>query len=167
MVRRRPVFSAVLGTVAGILILASGCADQNPTASQLKPAEALSAARAYQRGSFAGSIGPSGGSINFPIGQIVFPAGAVSNETIITATLNGRTLAVDFQPHIVFPSHAQPTLTISFGGLAVAARDLVVYHVDDSGNVIDRIVPAIDTANSGASVGVESFSHFILGAERK
>ena len=84
MVRRRPVFSAVLGTVAGILILASGCAEQDPTAVQLKPARALSAARAYQRGTYAMNIGPSGGSINFPIGQIVFPAGAVTEETTIT-----------------------------------------------------------------------------------
>ena len=163
MVRRRPVFSAVLGTVAGILILASGCADQNPTASQLKPAQALSAARAYERGSFAMSIGPSGGSINFPIGQIVFPAGAVSNETIITATLNGRTLAVDFQPHIVFPSGAQPTLTISVAGLRVNPNRLLFAHVADDGTLAATIRPTLE--NGRASVAVEGFSRWAIISE--
>ena len=167
MARRRPLFSAVLGTVAGILILASGCADQDPTAAQLKPAQALSAARAYERGTYTVSIGPSGGSISFPIGQIVFPAGSVSEETVITAKVDGHTLAVDFQPHIVFPSDAQPTLTLSFAGLAVTGRELVVYHIDDSGHVIDRIAPSINAADSGASVAVDSFSGFILGTGKR
>ena len=164
---RRPVFSAVLGTVAGILILASGCAEQDPTAVQLKPAQALSAARAYERGTYAGNIGPSGGSINFPIGQITFPAGAVTEETVITATVDGRTLAVDFQPHIVFPKGAQPTLTISFAGVNVSALDLVVYHVSDAGQILDILSPSINAASSGATVGVDSFSGFVLGYGRK
>jgi hypothetical protein len=160
MVRRRPVFSAVLGTVAGILILASGCVDQDPTAVQLKPAKALSAARAYERGAYAASIGPSGGSINFPIGEIVFPAGAVSEETVITAKLDGRTLSVDFEPHIVFPSGAQPTLTLSFAGVRVDPGSLVFAHVSDDGTLVGTLRPAVE--NSLASVAVESFSRWLI-----
>lgn len=37
MIRRRPVFSVAPVAVAGILILASGCAEHSPTAVELKP----------------------------------------------------------------------------------------------------------------------------------
>jgi hypothetical protein len=163
---RRPVFSAVLGAVAGILILASGCADQGPTAVQLKPAKAISAGRAYQRGAFIMNVGPLGGTFHFPIGHIVFPAGAVSDETVITASVDGKTLAVEFQPHLVFPDTAKPVLTFSFAGNSAAARDLVVYHVGDSGEILDQVTPSVDVENSDASVSVGGFSAWILGAGR-
>jgi hypothetical protein len=163
MVRRRPVFSAVLGTLAGILILASGCADQDPMAARLEPAKALSAAKSYQRGSYALSISPSGGTLSFPIGQIVFPAGAVAEHTIVTATVDGQTLAVDFQPHIVFPVESRPTLTVSFAGLRADPNSLRFIHVVDNGTVAATLRPVI--ANSLASVIVEGFSRWAIISE--
>ena len=160
---RRPVFSAVLGAVAGILILASGCADQGPTAVQLKPAKAISAGRAYERGAFNMSVGPSGGTFHLPIGQVVFPVGAVSEETTFTATLDGRTLGIDFQPHIVFPIAAQPTLMVNLAGVKVDADVLRFAHVSDDGVVISEYQALID--NGIASVNVEGFSRWILAAD--
>jgi hypothetical protein len=160
---RRPVFSAVLGAVAGILILASGCADQDPTSVQLRPAKAISAARAYQTGSLTMSVGPSGGTFSFPIGQVVFPAGAVSQETTFTATLDGRTLAVDFQPHTVFPTAAQPILMVSLAGLKIDAETLRFAHVSDDGGTISVYRAVVD--NGVASVNVEGFSRWILAAD--
>jgi hypothetical protein len=163
MVRSRSVLSAVLSTVAGILILASGCADQGPTAVQLQPAKAISAARAYQPGSYTLSIGPSGGTFNLPIGQIVFPAGAVEQETAITATLDGKTLGVSFEPHIVFPAAAQPTLAVVIAGLRVDPNSLLFIHVLDDGTVASTVRPVID--NGFASVDVEGFSRWSLAAD--
>jgi hypothetical protein len=163
MVRRRPVFSAVLGTVAGILILASGCADQSPTAVQVRPAKALSAAKAYQSGSFTMSIDPSGGTFSFPIGHISFPAGAVSETTTITATLDGRTLAVEFEPHMMFPDGAQPTLAMSVTGLKVNFDGVHFLHVADDGATISTFRPIVE--NGIASINVEGFSRWILAAD--
>lgn len=162
MVRLRPVLSAVLGTVAGILILASGCTEQGPTAIQLQPATALSAAKAYQNGSFTVRVGPSGAVFGFPIGQVTFPSGAVSQETTITATLDGRTLAIDFQPHIIFPAEARPTLRISVAGLGVSSDRLQFAHISDEGTV-SWFRPVI--ADGYASVNVEGFSRWILAAD--
>jgi hypothetical protein len=161
MARCRPVFSAVLGTVAGILILASGCADQDPTAVQLKPAKALSAARAYSGGTFATSIGPLGGILKLPVGRIVFPAGAVDAETHITATLDGRDLAVIFGPHgLQFPEGHEPSIEFELGSLSIDPSRLRIVYLDAA----DRLLETLVTQSDGQNVTAElrHFSKYAL-----
>lgn len=164
MVRRRPVYSAVLGTVVGILILASGCVDQNPAGVQLTPARAVSAARSYPAGTYTATIGREGGTLELPIGRINFPAGALTETTKINAKVDGKTIAVNFQPHLEFPGNARPTLTLSFQGVNINPTELRVFHISDSGNVIEDLIPSVDQVNQTATTDVSSFSGFILGA---
>lgn len=164
MARRRPPFSAALSALAGILILASGCVEQTPTTTQLEAPTALSAAKAYARGSYTASIGTSGGTLEFPIGTISFPAGAVPTETRITATVDGKSLAVDFQPHLVFPAGARPTLTLSFAGVRAAPATLVVFHISDSGKLLEVLRPTVDLATSTLKISASSFSGFVIGS---
>lgn len=162
MARRRPALSAALSALAGILILASGCVDRSPTSVQLKAPTALQAARTYSGGAYTASIGTEGGILEFPIGRIVFPAGAVSAPTVITATVDGHTLSVDFQPHLVFPEGAQPTLSVSFGGVLLDASKLTVYHINDDGTLTEQLTPFVDLTRGVASVNASSFSRFAL-----
>lgn len=166
---RRPL-SAALAWLAGILILASGCMDQSPTATSLDTLEdqraqlpanvsPLRAAAAYESGSFSALITPAGGSIDFGIGTIDFPKHAVDHPTVITASVDGSSMAVEFAPHLVF-SGAQPTLCFDVGGLA--ATDFTVVHVKDDGTT--SVVAHSSTA-SNVCVAPPSFSKFILAAE--
>lgn len=166
MLSRHRLFPALISTVAGILILASGCSDLGPTSVDLRPATALSAARAYDAGTYTAIIGPQGGILNFPIGDIVFPAGAVASDTRITATVDGRSLAVDFQPHLVFPAEALPTLNISFAG-SLHSGNFVFYHFRDDGSMAERVPAVIVADEEIATVQTSSFSGWILAADRR
>jgi hypothetical protein len=161
MVRRRPVFSAVLGTVAGILILASGCADQGPTSVQLQPAKAISAGKAYSGGTYSASIGSEGGILNFPVGRIVFPAGAVAGETRITARLDGREMAATFGPHgLRFPDGKEPTIEFDLAGLKIDASKLGIVYVDDSDHILESLVT--ETHDGHATSELRHFSKYVL-----
>jgi hypothetical protein len=106
---RRPFFKAA-SSVAAILILAAGCGEQTPTAVQIE-SPSLSSASApkgpkanvvktkFHAGTYAAVIGPEGGRIDFGIGTIDFPAGAVAHAIRITATTDGEHLGVTFAPH--------------------------------------------------------------------
>jgi hypothetical protein len=169
---RRPLFSAALAWLAGILILASGCMDQSPTATILEPTtvsraavaptgvSAVRAAAPYQAGSVSQTITPAGGSIDFGIGTIVFPSHAVQRATVITATVDGETMAVEFGPHLVF-DQAQPTLCFDAAGIDLTATTTVIHVRDDgSSNPVAHSV-----VGTQVCVAPESFSKFILAAE--
>ena len=161
MVRRRPVFSAVLGTVAGILILASGCADRDPTAVHLKPAQVVSAARAYSSGTYATNIGPVGGILKLPVGKIVFPSGAVEADTRITATLDGRNLAVIFGPHgLQFPNGHEPSIEFELAGLNIESSQLQIVYLDSADQVLETL--ATDFDGQHASAELRHFSKYAL-----
>ena len=161
MFRSRPVFSAALGTVAGILILASGCAEQVPTTVQLRPAEALSAARAYSAGTYTAIIGPSGGILKLPVGRIVFPAGAVDAETRISAWLDGRKISATFSPHgLTFAPGKEPSIEFDFGGLNVRAGRLQIVYLDDQNNIIETLITT--SASGTATASLQHFSIYAL-----
>lgn len=159
MVRRRPVFSAVLGTVAGILILASGCAEEGPTAVQLQPAKIISSGKAYSGGTYSASIGAAGGILNLPIGRIVFPAGAVDRETLITAKVDGEELAATFAPHgLLFPVGSEPRLEFVIGNANIA--NLQIVYLDELGNTLE--VLATVTRENIATADLSHFSKYAL-----
>lgn len=170
---RRPYFSSALPWLAGILILASGCMDQSPTAVLLDPTTVtpgqahfptnvrpvLSAAP-FAAGTHSAVVTPAGGSIDFGIGSIDFPKGAVQRATQISATVDGSTMSVEFAPHLVF-SAAQPTLCFSTAGIALSANVSVI-HVKDDGS--SSSIP-FEVSGSSLCVAPSSFSKFILAAE--
>ena len=164
MARHRSMF-AMLPTLAGILILASGCMEASPTTVQLDPSGTAALSKSHVAGVYQASIGPDGGTLEFSIGQIVFPAGAVSRNTTITARVDGKTIAVDFQPHLVFPDNAQPALTLSYAGVDVDPTGLVVVHIQDSGVLAEVLSPTLNLQTSEATVHAPGFSGFALASQ--
>lgn len=174
MIRRLDLRFALAG-LAGILILASGCMDQSPTA--LEPSasgemqaalpgsfRAVHATIGFAAGTTTATINPSGGSIDFGIGSITFPKGAVSHATTISATVDGTTVGVAFAPHgLTFPAGAQPTLTFDVGTVDVPVGASVLY-VDDDGNVLENLGGDFDALAQSVKVQLRHFSPYILGA---
>jgi hypothetical protein len=161
MVRRRPVLSAVLSAVAGILILASGCADQGPTAVQLQPAKALSAAKAYSGGTYSASIGADGGILKLPVGRIIFPAGAVAGDTRISAELDGKHIAATFGPEgLVFPVGKEPKLEFDVAGLRVEIATLQILYVDASDGILEFLPTTFQDGR--VSGELRHFSKYVL-----
>lgn len=169
---RRPYVFVPLAWLAGILILASGCMDQSPTATHLDPATVsgdraqftsgvrpILAAAPFAAGASSQIITPAGGAIDFGIGTIVFPQGAVDRATWITAEVDGTNMAVEFGPHLVF-STAQPTLCFDVLGASLPDGYHVV-HVKDDGTA--EKVTHVATAN-GICVTVSSFSKYVLAS---
>jgi hypothetical protein len=173
---RRPLFSAALAWLAGILILASGCMDQSPTATVLETAtvspaavlpagvSAVRAAAPYEAGSVSQTITPAGGSIDFGIGTIVFPKNAVQRATVITATVDGVSMAVEFGPHgLTFPADAQPQLMFGYKGIDIT-NGASIYYIDDQGAVLEDLGGVIDSSSETVSAWLQHFSPYILGA---
>lgn len=163
MIRRR-LFASAIASAAAILILAAGCAEQTPTAVTLEPTS-VQAGKAgigktisvlkssHQAGTFSAVITPAGGTIDFGIGSITFPAGAVSRATAVSATVNGADLAVEFQPHgTTFPAGHEPTLTFNAGAPGS------IYYVDKAGRVLEALRTRFDGSGIHAELG--HFSHY-------
>lgn len=171
---RRPL-SAALAWLAGILILASGCMDQSPTATSLDTFEdqraqlpanvsPLRAAAAYESGSFSALITPAGGSIDFGIGTIDFPKHAVDHATVITASVDGSSMAVEFAPHgLNFPPTAQPALSFRYSGIALPSSP-TIFYVDDAGRPLENLGGTVDTQSETVTSWLSHFSPYILGA---
>lgn len=170
---RRPYLFAATAWLAGILILASGCMDQSPTATLLDPATVsgpqaqfpssirpIFSAAPFAAVQSSTRITPAGGTIDFGIGTISFPQGAVDQATWITAGTDGSTLSVEFGPHLVFDD-AQPTLCFGVAGVALP-QEVAVIHVTDDGN---RSSIEYQTIGNSICVNPSSFSKFILAAE--
>jgi hypothetical protein len=89
----------------------------------------------------------------------VFPKNAVQRATVITATVDGVSMAVEFGPHLVF-DQAQPTLC--FEGAGIDLQSVNVIHVRDNGSSY-----TLDHEVHGTLVcaGASSFSQFVLAAD--
>ncbi len=165
---RRPLFRAA-SSFAAILILAAGCGDHTPTAVQLEGSNALAASAAkgpkanvvkttFAAGSYATVIGPQGGTIEFGIGKLVFPAGALTRPTRITATTDGSNLGVEFGPHgLVFPNSRQPQVRFHTAGTLVNPTSVAIVYIDDLQQVLETI-PAFYYIEAEAVAG--RLSHF-------
>lgn len=170
MVRRRSMLTAVLSTVAGILILVSGCSDRLPLGlsengdAALQPSgligtspRIITFSRGRTPGTYTTVIDQDGGVLRFGVGEIRFPEGAVDGSTRIAAKIDGRSLSVEFQPHgLIFPEHARPTLEFSLKQIPIPARAAIVY-LDESG-VIREIVGG--RMNAARTIMTGSIGHF-------
>lgn len=168
----RLAFPSVISTTAAILILAAGCADQSPTATRLDPTARVSAAQMvgqkvnavraehrFQAGAVQQVIGPEGGTIQFGIGEIEFPAGAVAHPTLIAASVDGETMAVDFAPHgLQFSAGAEPRLTFYTGG--IGDGELVITYVGADADILE-VIPT--SRGSGIAWGLLThYSKYVL-----
>jgi hypothetical protein len=89
----------------------------------------------------------------------VFPKNAVQRATVITATVDGVSMAVEFGPHLVF-DQAQPTLC--FDGAGIELESVNVIHVRDDGSayIVDH-----EIRGNSVCAGVSSFSQFVLASD--
>jgi hypothetical protein len=179
---RRPYFTAALGWTAGILILASGCMDQSPTApaeqttfqASLAPlgqgvhsgavlALSTESATDLTAGTYSQKITPAGGTIDFGVGSLTFPKGAVQHTTTITAEINGASLAVQFGPHgLQFPADAQPELCFDVAGLDLLSA--AILYVNE-GTVLENWGGALNADSGAFCVGAPHFSTMILASD--
>jgi hypothetical protein len=178
--RRTRVCSTLAGVLTGILILASGCTDAGPTGVELRSTE-IAASRhplvgtkarpltyptAGRPATYSSIIGPAGGILEFGIGSITFPAGALSRFTRISASIDGSTAGATFGPHgTVFPVGALPVLTFTYAGLNADPASLQIQYL--SGHIVTEVFSTTaDLAERTASANIFHFSPYILGAGR-
>lgn len=169
---RRPLFKAAV-PLAAILILAAGCGDHSPTAVSLESssiAEARSGAKAnvvshqHESGTYWANIGKHGGTLDFGIGTISFPAGALEKTTKITAVTDGETMSVTFGPHgTQFPVSAQPTITFQVGDSGVPAGAHIAY-VNGDDEIIELVVTEWNSSGTAVSGKLPHFSKLVLAA---
>ncbi len=172
---RRPFFRAA-STVAGILILAAGCGEMSPTDVRVaEPSLAASSAAkgpranvvqtVFAAGSHATVIGPQGGTIDFGVGSLHFPAGALSRTTRISATTDGQNIGVTFAPHgLKFPANAQPVLKLSSMAPPAALTNLRVVYVDAAGRVLEEVATSHDIEGNHLTAQLRHFSTYWMAA---
>lgn len=125
-------------------------------------AQASAAPILYQPGRYAKLIDERGGTINFAIGEVYFPPGALEARTVITADVDGRTMGVVLGPSgVTFPINAQPILR--FGPMPPRRVPRILYV--DSDDVILEILPARIRGRSGLEANLSHFSKYIFGVE--
>ena len=170
---RRPVLTSALSSLAAILILAAGCGEQNPTSAALQPSGAAAArdgvkARVvtshYAAGTYFAVIGPDGGTLDFGIGSLVVPAGAVTQPTRISAFSNGSDVAVDFQPHgLTFTSGHEPTLWFDLGNAPDDNPQVEIQYLDDAGFILEKLPSQLDATGLTVSAQIRHFSPYAAG----
>jgi hypothetical protein len=164
---RRPFFKAA-STVAGILILAAGCAEMSPTAIQVdQPTLAAGSAQqgpranvvqtVFTAGSYATTIGPQGGTIDFGIGSLDRP-------TRISATTDGQNIGVTFAPHgLQFPAGAEPVLKL-VPLSASATSNLRIVYVNAAGYVLEEVATNHDIEGNHLTAQLRHFSTYWMAA---
>ena len=168
---RRTLSFRLFSSAAAILILAAGCSDQNPTASQLETgynAVALPAAELAPSFSRAGGVrklvGPDGGEIRVGRVAISFPKGALAEPTMISVSPAVNNLAVTFGPHgLHFPAGSEPTLTFSYQGIGnVPEHQLTVLYMSEAGLILEELPATVDTREGTATRRLAHFSQYVL-----
>lgn len=171
--RMRAVLSAI---TAGILITVGGCSEQSPTVN-VGPEAGESYQRIEVRSAPGGAsydsgngraekvIGPEGGTLAIPGGHtLAFPAGALTQATMIRARVDAQYVAVELEPHgIRFPVGQGPALTLSYEGTSAEAfNKLVTLYVGDSNQVEEVLNVENNRAAQTATVRLQHFSRYYL-----
>jgi uncharacterized delta-60 repeat protein len=125
-----------------------------------------------------GTVGAAGGTVNGPAGsQVVIPAGALSQNVVITITqttagapaLPGDVIAIGpmfaFEPHgTAFASPA--TVTIPFDPAQLPVGGTVTLYKTASGQTSWDIVSGITVGTDSISAPVDGFSYLVAGTPR-
>jgi hypothetical protein len=170
----RPLFAPITLWLAAILMFAAGCGEQNPAAPQLEPSTVAAARggvgrqaniikRAHRAGRYTNHIGPEGGTLDFGIGSLSIPAGALDSVVLVTAKVNGRDLAVDFQPHgLIFRPGHEPTLSFALAGVLRPEAALQIVYVDEWMTVLETFAHATPSSSHRVDAAISHFSTYCL-----
>jgi hypothetical protein len=110
-------------------------------------------------------IDARGGRVDFGIGSIVFPAGALARPTLITAVTADASRAVTFSPHgLVFPAEAQPELQLRTSGISTALESIRIIYIDANGYIAEILPTAIDISTGSALSAISHFSTYAMGS---
>jgi len=166
---RAGVFSVGRGVVlAGWMVVAAGCGDTSPVGVELRVdglrvgevARAVRVGVPYGAGVYQAVIGPDGGVLSFGVGTLTFPAGALERPTMITARVDGYSIAADFGPSgLSFPAHSQPTLSFS---LPSTNEVVTIAYVDDDLRIRSLLETSIENRSMRARARLRHFSPYIL-----
>lgn len=151
--------------LAGILIAIGGCAESPSAPAAREFVQRTEGARYEASGAGRASavIDPNGGVLQTMSGdRIVFPAGAVSQPTLITITSDRRYAGVELEPHgLQFPAGHEPVLQLNMQGTnAGAYNSLNVVYVNEDGSVAE-VLPT-STGGSRATTNLHHFSGYII-----
>lgn len=152
-----------------MIVLASASCEQPdlaaPTMPQLRVgdvAHAVNSPLPYRAGRYQERITQRGGVLDFGVGELVFPPGAVDREITIVANVDGRTVAVTLEPAgLTFPRAAQPILRFSVPPMRGTPR---IYYVGLN-NVIAEILPTRTNSRTSLETRLAHFSKYIFGVE--
>lgn len=131
--------------LAGILIAIGGCAE-SPSSPVTREFVHRSSAVRYDvsgSGSASAVIDARGGTLKTATGdRITFPAGALTQPTLISITSDGQYAGVELEPHgLRFTAGREPVLRLNVANSdANAYRNVDVVYVDESG-AIAEIMP--------------------------
>lgn len=155
------------GAMVGILYLLA-CTNADPTAfnnDRLEVGRVAVAAPApfpYSAGVYSQFIDERGGNLDFGIGEIAFPSGAIAEETLIRATVDGERVSVTFEPTgLQFSALAQPVLRFR---LSTLQKNPAILYVDHSNVVLDML-PARVAEGPAVEAPLPHFSKYIFGVE--
>jgi hypothetical protein len=113
-------------------------------------------------------IGPAGGVLQISGGHsITFPAGALAENTTITAVRDGDDLKISLGPEgLVFPDSARPILTFDYeGSTAEESGTPVIVYLDSSGWLSEVLPTSTDTTANVARARIEHFSTYALATD--
>lgn len=153
-----------------IAVLVAGCGQGVPTASELRPeglrvgavARPVVSSVAFDAGVYSGTIGPEGGVLEFGVGSLTFPAGAVADPTTITASVDGSNIGVEFSPHgLSFPPDARPSLSLDVPSDEMPRSSQIVY-VDSEHIVLQVLETKFQIPSGSATARLDHFSPYIL-----
>ena len=155
--------------LAGILITIGGCAESpSPVAvdaawQKISRPAGPSFSRSGEDSPTSKLIGPEGGSIQNGGHKLVFPAGALSEPTVITMSTDAEYVGVHLEPHgLQFPAGREPVLTLDYSGADTSVfSSLSVVYVDDAGT-IQEVLPTKELGGGGKlRANLEHFSGYI------
>ncbi len=176
MMRRSRQFTIVLGVA--LVAAAVSCRDSQsagmiaaPAATHLMPERDgdgaddahLLSCPAHGSATTRATVGAHGGVLHVGGDQLVIPAGALDEETLVTATIPADTLAdIQFGPqglHFAKPA----TLVLSTAGCNVGgASPRHVVYLDGDGEVLETLNATPAAGGNGVVTRIEHFSSYAV-----
>ena len=111
----------------------------------------------------SGVIGPSGGQLIVGRNRLIVPAGALTQPTLITATVPADTIAsIHFEPEgLQFKKPAG--LVLDSNGCADPSNSPSILYLDDNGNVLERIDAFYSNWWHAVAAPISHFSVYAIG----
>jgi hypothetical protein len=172
----RPGRSVRTSLIALTLVaVAAGCTDRrSPLEPELSPEGASSLTLvglidATMSGVVQAVIGVDGGLLALGYGHsLVFPAGALAEETTIKAKVYRSSPRIKFGPEgLHFPEGHEPTLVFSLTGIAadLDPERLTIVYVDAEGEIAEVLPTQVDPVAGLAWTRVRHFSTYALATD--